>query len=363
MEQQDPTKERITPKQLAKYLDWWIGTIDQTAAINGTAPAKRIVPILNGPSGVGKSALVFQAAERAGRKIIDLRGSQIDSVDVRGIPMPDAETRRMVYFTNGELPNAADDPDCTDLIFFDEFKDSSPSVLKASYQGISDHRFGDLVIPPRCAFVCAGNEAADRAFLTPIPGPLKDRLNHVYIGADLDSFVDHTIRNNWEPEIPAFVRFRPEYLHDHTSDPEADARASCRGWDDVNTVLKTTKDPFIRRIAIAGAQGAAAAAEFIGFLRVCESLPDPDSILNDPANAKVPDLSDSGGVATTIATVSMLARIADAGNYTAIHEYLKRLNSEFAVACVRDSISRNPDLTETPAYCSWAVSHPEIYTD
>ena len=119
MEQQDPTKERIAPKQLAKYLDWWIGTIDQTAAINGSAPAKRIVPILNGPSGGGKSALVFQAAERAGRRIVDLRGSQIDSVDVRGIPMPDAETRRMVYFTNGELPNAADDPDCTDLIFFD----------------------------------------------------------------------------------------------------------------------------------------------------------------------------------------------------------------------------------------------------
>jgi hypothetical protein len=107
--------------------------------------------------------------------------------------------------------------------------------------------------------------------------------------------------------------------------------------------------------AFTGAAGEAFAIELMGFLKIYQSLPDPDQILTDPKNSDVPQ-----DPATLFALCGALSKKVDPAAFDAIVKYGNRLPEEFCVMLITDCITRCPDVQETVAFVDWAKIHNHV---
>lgn len=107
---------------------------DMVSFIKAANPARKyIVPCLEGPTGIGKTAACKQAAAelaeegKASGKVVTIIASQILPNEVSGITMPVAETKAMEIFDHFRLGNLKDG----DILFFDELLEADQLVLSA----------------------------------------------------------------------------------------------------------------------------------------------------------------------------------------------------------------------------------------
>jgi hypothetical protein len=106
---------------------------------------------------------------------------------------------------------------------------------------------------------------------------------------------------------------------------------------------------------LAGTVGDGAAAEFIGFIKIFRSLPNPDSVLLQPDKAIVPT-----DPATLYAICGALARKSSDQNMGRLVTYANRLPAEFSVLLVRDSVRHCPDVCNTRAFIEWSSKHSDV---
>lgn len=97
--------------------------------IKSAWPARKyIVPCLEGPAGIGKTAAVKQAAEELkASKVVTIIASQILPNEVSGITMPVVESKAMEIFDHFRLSSLNDG----DILFFDELLEADQLVLSA----------------------------------------------------------------------------------------------------------------------------------------------------------------------------------------------------------------------------------------
>ena len=106
---------------------------------------------------------------------------------------------------------------------------------------------------------------------------------------------------------------------------------------------------------IAGCVGEGAAAEYTGFKRIFENLPDIDGILMNPAKANVPD-----DMPVLFALTGALAHRIDKDNFDRAIEYINRMPPEFNVMCVTDAMKLKPEIKQTKAFVQWAVKNSHV---
>ena len=81
--------------------------------------------MLWGPPGVGKSQMVAQIAERHGAPLIDIRLSQMEPSDLRGIPFRSGD--EVVWAVPAMLPSVKRHGE-EGILFLDEITSAPPSV-------------------------------------------------------------------------------------------------------------------------------------------------------------------------------------------------------------------------------------------
>ena len=167
--------------------------------------------MLWGPPGVGKSQIVHQTGATMNGKVIDLRMAQFDPVDLRGIPFK-GEDGRTMWAPPGVFPIAERDGE-EGVLFLDELNSAPPAVQAAGYQLVLDRALGEYHMPPGWRVVAAGNRETDRGVAYRMPTPLANRFAHFEVVVDLQDWVVWANGAGIRPEIVAFVRWRPEYLH------------------------------------------------------------------------------------------------------------------------------------------------------
>jgi len=148
--------------------------------------------MIHGPIGVGKSDQVRETAKEIAQQkeleysekndlnnetkfhLIDLRASQLESVDIRGLPNFDQENKTTKWFIPDWLPKKGNG-----IIFMDEINLALPSTLSAFYQLFLDRRVGeDYFLPDGYSILAAGNRDSDRAQIFSLSAPLANRLLH-----------------------------------------------------------------------------------------------------------------------------------------------------------------------------------------
>lgn len=319
--------------------------------LSRTIPA-RLPVLITGAPGVGKSDAVAQAAESTNAKLIISHPVVSDPTDFKGLPFPDKKGETAKFLPFGDLAELVHATDLT-VFFLDDLGQAPPSVQAACMQLLLARRVNGHRVSDSVCFVAATNRRTDRAGVQGLLEPVKSRFAAIVnLDADLDSWVKWALKAQLPTELIAFLRFRPALLHDFRPTQDLVNTPSPRTWHNVARLMSAGIDSYE---PIAGAVGEGAAAEFVGFLKIFRSLPNPDLILLNPGAADVPT-----DPATLYALVGALARKASANTFDRLATYFNRLPAEFSVLAVRDSVQICPEVVNTRAFIGWASDHADV---
>ncbi|KAB2699356.1 AAA domain-containing protein [Ochrobactrum sp. Kaboul] len=307
-----------------------------------------------GPPGVGKSASLRQIVTERKWGMVDFRASTRDSVALMGLPDISGETTR--WKVPDEFPQTERDGE-EGILFLDELNAAPPSMMAAMFGLVLDRKVGDYVLPKGWRVVAAGNRQADRAAAQRMPTALANRFAHIDVDADTSAghdnvHVEYFNQIGVDPQLIAFLRFRPALIH---SMPKNDERAfpTPRSWEQAAKILNLPTA--LRLQGVSAIVGEGAAAELEGFLRVYQNLPSLDLVLANPNSAPIPE-----DPAARFAISAGLARKVDERSFDNGMAYMQRLPREFEIMMCVDAVRREPKLSHTQTFTSWAMRNQDV---
>jgi hypothetical protein len=307
------------------------------------------VPLMiwGGP-GTAKSASVKTVAHKQSIGLIDVRASQTDPVDWRGVPSVESGYTR--WNPPSFLPREG-----RGILFLDELSAAPPAVQVALYQLLLDRALGEYRLPDGWHVIGAGNRAEDRAVATRMSSAMANRLVHVTMSVDVDVWL------NWYWDNPLsdlvetvgfFISFRRELLHAFDPSSKDLAFPTPRSWEMVAKLQAAGLDASIESEVISGTVGTGAAAEYLAFCRIYRSLPSLDGILLDPDGSLVPEEPSARA-----ATVAGLSRKAAPSNIGAILKYCGRMSREMEFMAMHLCRRTDPEIEQTRDVAKWMAKN------
>ncbi|MGD9385941.1 MAG: AAA family ATPase [Thioalkalispiraceae bacterium] len=312
--------------------------------------------MLWGPPGVGKSQIIAQVAEKQSVPLIDIRLSQMEPSDLRGIPF--RETDVVEWAIPAMLPDAMRHGE-KGILFLDEITSAPPSVSAAAYQLILDRRLGNYVIPDGWAIFAAGNRQGDRGVTYTMPAPLANRFSHFDVEVNTDDWVAWAYQNNIDDRVIAFVRFRPELLFDFDPAHNPMAFPSPRSWEFAHRALQKFENQGDLLLgALQACIGQAAGIELKAFIDNLDQLPDLDAIVRGEEVSAPKEVDLQYAVATAL--VGRAIRSKDSDDAQTVHGHILNYASKFpqkemGVMLVTDMHRAiGEDIFSVPEFANWS---------
>lgn len=233
--------------------------------------------MLWGAPGVGKSQIVAQVAERNQVPMIDIRLSQMEPSDLRGIPF--RNDSQVEWAIPAMLPDRQRHGE-HGILFLDEITSAAPSVSAAAYQLILDRRLGQYTIPPGWAILAAGNRQGDRGVTYTMPAPLANRFSHYAVDVNLDDWVAWAYANQIDDRIIAFLRFRPDLIFEFDAAQNPMAFPTPRSWEFTHRALsKFVQHNDVLLETLQACVGPAAGVELNAFIANLDQMPNIEDIV------------------------------------------------------------------------------------
>lgn len=312
--------------------------------------------MLWGAPGVGKSQMIAQVGERHDVPVIDVRLSQMEPSDLRGIPFRVDDT--VEWAIPSMLPNAKTHGE-TGVLFLDEITSAAPSVSAAAYQLILDRRLGNYEVPDGWAIFAAGNRQGDRGVTYTMPAPLANRFSHYEVDINLDDWVAWAYDNGIDDRVIGFLRFRPELLFDFDPAHNPVAFPSPRSWEFAHRALQKFLDtPALLQGSLQACVGPAAGIELAAFIKSLDQMPDLAAILKGESTETPKDIDLQYAVAASL--VGHAIRVRNDANAAEVHgnilDYARTFRQkEMGVMLVSDlQRAIGNDLFAIPQFASWA---------
>ncbi|MFG2576120.1 AAA family ATPase [Streptomyces sp. NPDC048481] len=280
------------------------------------AVAADLPVLLWGEPGIGKTAALTQLADSLGLPLTTVIASVHEPSDFSGLPVvgddpaeqgvpmaPPDWAVRLVRAGRG-------------LLFLDELSTAPPAVQAALLRLVLERRIGALTLPPGVRIVAAANPRSSAADGWELSPPLANRFVHLQWTHDHEVVV-RGLGGTWpratlprlDPaklaEAVDFARravcglltARPELVHRL---PGSEARRggawpSPRSWETTLTLVAfataagSSRD--VLSLLVRGAVGDGPGLELLASLDRMD-LPDPETLLADPAGAELPERGD-----------------------------------------------------------------------
>ena len=308
--------------------------------------------IWGGP-GIGKSEIPAQIAEESAVKLLDFSANLFAPVDVRGIPYLAKMKETVKHFTRWAVPDVFPivDRDGEEGIFLiDELPTAPAATQNAFLQLLITREVGNYKIPDGWSIIAAGNRLTDAAAVYQMPSPVRNRLAHYELEADLGDWVEWAVSNGVDTSVVSFIRYRPNLLYNFN--PEDYAFPTPRSWSYVDKRLKLPKvDEESLFYGVSALVGDGAAGEYIAFRQIYTELPDIDHLIDNPHTYKVDD-----NPAVMYALSGALAARACDAKMENIKKVIKKLPTEFQVITVKQSLIKDKTIIQHNAVDQW-VSH------
>ncbi|MEU5999317.1 MoxR family ATPase [Streptomyces sp. NPDC047197] len=280
------------------------------------AVAADLPVLLWGEPGIGKTAALTQLAASLDLPLTtviasvhepsDFSGLPIvgDDPQVQGVPMaPPQWAVELVRAGRG-------------LLFLDELSTATPAVQAALLRVVLERRVGALQLPPGVRIVAAANPRASAADGWELSPPLANRFVHLHWVHEREVVV-RGLGGVWPraqlpqllperlPEAVAYARraicgfleARPTLIHrlPSTETRRGGAWPSPRSWEAALTLLAFGTAAGVSRevlaLVVRGAVGDGPGLELLAHLDRMD-LPDPETLLADPASAELPERGD-----------------------------------------------------------------------
>ncbi len=188
-----------------------------------------------GHPGVGKSALVKEAAERHNLHFIDTRLAFKENIDLGGYPVPDHEARRMIYYRPRFIPPETVPEGRGGIVWFlDESNRAHPTVIQTLFQIITENTCGEHALPEGTSIVLAGNLGEEDS--TTITGfddsALDGRLAVFQLRPEAGDWLRWAAREGIHPAVLRYISVFPDRLWD-----EQNINPNPRGWHQVSLAV------------------------------------------------------------------------------------------------------------------------------
>ena len=173
--------------------------------------------MLWGPPGIGKSQGVREIAcniqAKTGKKvsITDVRLLLFNPVDLRGIPTTNADKTLSVWL-KPQIFQMDESEDVINILFLDEITAAPQSVQAAAYQITLDRVIGEHKLPENCIVIAAGNRVTDKSVAYNMPRALANRLLHITVKGDPDSWHDWAVKSGIHRFVTSFLEYNPTAL-------------------------------------------------------------------------------------------------------------------------------------------------------
>lgn len=295
--------------------------------------------------GLGKTQIAAQAAAELEVGFKAIHAPLLQPEDY-GMPVVTGKNRDELKFLVSKEKFPIEGSDCEEngIFLIDELSQADNNAQKVLANLIQEREIHGHKIKDGWTIVATGNKQADRAGANRILGHLANRMTRVSLEASLDDWTKWALENDVRSEVISFIRFRPELLSNY--DPKNEVNATPRAWvEGVSQALGVTTEEFE---TFTGDVGEGPASEFLAFLKIFRSLPNPDAVLLNPKKAEVPK-----DPATQYAICGALVARTTDENFGRALTYIKRLPPEFSVLYVRDAVSKCPDISSTNEFIDW----------
>ena len=345
-----------------------------TTTALGIAVAARIPVLLWGPPGTGKSSVVRDLANAMGWPCEVVIASIREPSDFAGLPIVvDGGVR---FAPPGWATSLADGGH--GVLFLDEISTAPPAVQAALLRVVLERTVGDLQLPEDVVVVAAANPPDQAADGWGLSAPLANRFCHLNWTTDaatvahgftagfpaptaptldgIDANVQRDALTRAKAEIATFLLLRPGTVAAPPTDRAAAGRAwpSPRTWEMAGTLLATARlakaDAEVHTALVCGCVGEGPGIEFLAW-RAELDLPDPETVLADPAGFALPERGDRAyAVLTSVAAA--VAADATVERWAAGWQVVDRAGEQapdVAALAARVLVACRPDGAATPA--------------
>lgn len=329
---------------------------------NGVAVSELPSIMLWGPPGAGKSDAVRELgralASKTGKEAVvtDVRLLLSNPIDLRGIPVANAE-KTLAVWLKPKIFDMDTSENVINILFLDELSACSATMQAAAYQITLDRIIGEHKLPENCIVIAAGNRITDKSVAFKMPKALANRLCHIEINADFESWMTWAKKNNIHYKIIDFLVSRREFFM--CFDPQKDDLAfpTPRTWELASKILYAyegnTEDAYMM---LSGCIGTATAVEFLSWCNVYNEIPSVEAIFNgkNPTVPKKPNV-----VYALVSSMIAYAREhkKDFDRIGNAISYAEQFAPDFSVTFVREVMNLEPGyakrLLTLPAYRKW----------
>lgn len=235
----------------------------------------KVVFCLQGPAGIGKSAIVKAAcAEAQYDRYVDLRLATQEAGDIVGFPKTSGE------FTIWTLPSwwplkkgqvnpatkAVQERDEKVVIFLDELNRAPQDVRQAVFQLLTEYRMHMHELPEGCKVVVAINPADGVYQVEELDAALNNRMCLLDVTTSAEKFIVWGKENGVYEKLLDFLNVHPELVLQVSK--EAKAFPSPRSWTYLSSLYVTKSlehgdpDEFEVAAGLVGKEAAAALTRF-----------------------------------------------------------------------------------------------------
>lgn len=296
--------------------------------------ASGAVPLLVGETGIGKTALAKDVAQKNDWILVSIDGNLLKEGEIGGLPTIETYTRlndaneevtekTTIYAVHHKL-RAIDEAIAkgkTVLLFIDEINRCEHAVQQELMNLILNREINGYALPQQVHILAAMNPADSYDYeAVEMDVAQENRFVWLYMEADYLQWLDWASEAGIAPKVMEFISTFPDYLDKHNDD---DINATPRSYERISDIYKIYEEhPVSKQVffnVIRGNVGKLIAEEFVHFIE---------------ANAK-PLISYDDVFAPSQLSPSLTARIADESHtrlYLASKNILKQLDIAFAKA-------------------------------
>lgn len=326
----------------------------KSSVLSNFSIGNKLVPFIKGRPGGGKSALARDIVNSLGinpERITEFNPSLRDPVDIMGVPRTDNDVAKWIPMPEfWRIRDDGTDQPCALIV--EELSDAPVPMQNPMCRVILDRYAGELRLHNKLVVIATGNRTEDKSGANRMTTKLSNRMQNLDYDENLDDWVNWALDKGIRLDLIQFLRFRPNLLSDFQ--PNRELNPTPRTWEYVNEVnASLPSDLYFGNIA--GLVGEGAAAEYTGFKRIFENLPNIDGIIMNPAKAEVPK-----DMAVLYALTGALAHRVSVDNIDRVAEYINRMPQDFQVMCMLDAQTLAPKIRNTKAYVQWTVKNANV---
>ena len=254
----------------------------QTKIVLNNFPQDKSVMLI-AKHGVGKSSVVKQVAEDNDWDFYDVRLSQCEVGDIKGLPYLDRENMQTVFLKPKWWPT---DPESKGILLFDELNRAPKDVLQAVFEICLDRRLDGDPLPKGWRVVAAINGDDDYDVIELDPA-LLDRWFVIHFDPEWKEWVSWAHKNNVHEAIIDYISREPSLLDPPVGNIEVGrVYPSRRSWAAFNDTADKMKlferiEGGMLTMVCKGWLGEEIAASFPKFLQNEFSRLKPSDILDD----------------------------------------------------------------------------------